>query len=170
MKEQMIENTAKRVPPPANANILGTQPNLAMQEMIKISRKLVSLAEQETQKLVQNDLLGFAILQDEKNSMAQRYMQASKEFRTRINEFRSVDQNLLENLNGLQKDLAEKTQANNTIVKRMREQARASTQQTLFTAQELAQTKLVRFKNDMEKLAQNSHQISKEDETNTTKE
>lgn len=140
----------------ANVNILGSHINGAMQDMIKISQRLVSIAEQETQKLVQNDVLGFAFLQDEKDKFAKQYVQASKEFRMRINEFRGVDQGLLGRLNELQKSLALKTKENNIIVERMKEKARANTQKTLFTTQELAQDKIIRLQAKTPEMARNS--------------
>lgn len=142
----------------ANVNILGTHINGAMQDMIKISQRLVSIAEQETQKLVQNDVLGFAYLQDEKDKFAKQYVQASKEFRMRISEFRGVDQGLLTRLNDLQTSLATKTRENNVIVERMKDKARANTQNTLFTTQELAQEKIIRLEARTREMARNSQE------------
>lgn len=116
-----------------------------MQQLIRISHQLVQLAENETQALVQQDMLAFAIMQHEKEKLAEQYTAASEQFRTRIEEFRNVDRNLLTQLETLQKTLAEKTQGNNAIIENIKSRAQQNTQQTLITVQELAQIKPVRI-------------------------
>ncbi len=123
---------------PANAT-------MAIQRLIQVSQKLLNLSERETQALLQRDMLAFAILQDEKESISRDYTKASEEFRARLEDFRNVEKNLLNRLEGLQKTLAEKTQGNNVIVLQMQKQAETYTQKTLLAAQEFGQQKRVRF-------------------------
>lgn len=113
----------------------------AVQRLTKISQALLDLSERETQALVQNDMFTFSILQDEKELLASQYTKASEEFRSRLEEFRKIDRNLLNRLENIQKKLAEKTQGNNIIVTQMRQRAEKNTHKTLITAQELGQKK-----------------------------
>ena len=113
----------------------------AIQRLTKISQALLDLSERETQALVQNDMFTFSILQDEKELLASQYTKASEEFRSRLEEFRKIDRNLLGRLENIQKKLAEKTQGNNIIVTQMRQRAEKNTHKTLITAQELGQKK-----------------------------
>jgi hypothetical protein len=129
----------------ANENVLPSSVNTAMREMISVSQKLVSIAEQETQKLIQNDWFGFSALQGEKEKIAERYVKISKEFRDRLPEFRKVDQSLLGQLDALQNTLAQKSKSNNTMIQRMRTKAQSNAHSTLIDAQSLAQKKVVRF-------------------------
>jgi hypothetical protein len=122
-------------------------PKQAAEKLIKLSRSLVDLAERETQALVQNDIVTFAILQDEKEFLTGQYAAASEEFRSRLEEFRSLDRAVLARLEELQKRLAEKTHANNAIVMQMRQRAVKNTQSTLLSAQELGQRNPVNFEN-----------------------
>ncbi len=142
-------------PMTSNDNVLPREPERAMQHMITLSQKLINIAEAETQNLVQNDIVGFAILQDEKEKVTNSYARASREFRDRLNEFRGVERSMLDRLDALQKDLAIRTQSNNVIVKRIQNRAGDNAQKTLWNVQELAQQKVVQFPE--QKLAQNSH-------------
>jgi hypothetical protein len=126
---------------------LPKDPKQAAEKLIKLSRSLVDLAERETQALVQNDIVTFAILQDEKEFLTGQYAAASEEFRSRLEEFRSLDRAVLARLEELQKRLAEKTHANNAIVMQMRQRAVKNTQSTLLSAQELGQRNPVNFEN-----------------------
>ena len=138
----------------ANENILPSAVNTAMREMIAVSQKLVTIAETETQKLIQNDWVGFDALQGEKEKIAERYVRISKEFRDRLHEFRRVDQSLLSQLDTLQASLAQKSKSNTTMLQRMRTKAQANAHSTLISAQVLSQQKVVRFPTPPEKLAQ----------------
>lgn len=130
--------TDRRANLPANATA-------AIQRLIQVSQKLVDLSERETQALLQRDMLTFAILQDEKESIANQYTQASEEFRARLEDFRSVEKPLLNRLELLQKNLAEKTQGNNVMVAQIKQRAETGTQKTLLMAQEYGQQKRVRM-------------------------
>ena len=129
----------------SNDNILPADTHMAVQQMIKLSSDLVDVAENETQKLVQNDMLGFAMLQDDKEKLVGHYVQASQEFQTRLEEFRGTDENLLNRLDTLQKTLGERTKSNNVIVKRLNEKSEKNTMDSLLAVQEIAQTVHKRF-------------------------
>ena len=116
----------------------------AIQRLIQVSQKLVDLSERETQALLQRDMLAFAILQDEKESIAGQYTKASEEFRSRLDDFRTVEKSLLNRLELLQKNLAEKAHGNNAMVAQMKQRAEAGTQKTLLMAQEFGQQKRAR--------------------------
>ncbi|MBK9561637.1 MAG: hypothetical protein IPO54_00605 [Micavibrio sp.] len=130
--------TDRRANLPANATA-------AIQRLIQVSQKLVDLSERETQALLQRDMLTFAILEDEKESIANQYTQASEEFRARLEDFRNVEKPLLNRLELLQKNLAEKTQGNNVMVAQIKQRAETGTQKTLLMAQEYGQQKRVRM-------------------------
>lgn len=125
--------------------LLSDKPETAMQELIKITRRLVNLAGRETQALATNDLMSFAIMQDEKAQLAERYIEMSREFRARVEEFRGVDAALLDRLDALQKELADVFKDNNKAVNRIAGYAREATRSTLLSAQELAQKCPVEF-------------------------
>lgn len=126
-------------------NILSDKPDVAMQDLIKVTRRLVNLAGREAQALATNDLMTFAIMQDEKAQLAERYVTMSREFRARVDEFRSIDSSLLDRLDALQKELADVFKDNNKSVNRVMGYARETTRSTLFSAQELAQKHPVEF-------------------------
>lgn len=128
-----------------SVKLLSDTPEAAMQDLIKITRKLVNLAGREAQALATNDLMSFAIMQDEKNVLAERYVEMSREFRARMEEFRGIDPALLDRLEQIQKDLAEATRDTNKEVSRVRGYALQSTRSTLFTAQEISQKHHVEF-------------------------
>jgi hypothetical protein len=120
-------------------------PQAAVQNLIRISQSLMVLAEKETQALLFKDLLAFSILQYEKEKIAGEYMSASKEFRTRLNEFRTVDKVLMSRLERLQKDLAEKATSNNALVEQMQTLATMNTQKNIRSMQEASFSRPVRF-------------------------
>lgn len=129
-----------------NGGLLGGNAAGAIQILIRISRSLLSLAERETQALLQNDMMTFVILQDEKEILASRYAKASEEFRNRLEEFRSVDPALIKTLENLQIEIGDKTRRNNELVDRLgKRRARQNTQKTLLTVQELGQIKPLNF-------------------------
>ncbi|MCB1783213.1 MAG: hypothetical protein KDI13_04400 [Alphaproteobacteria bacterium] len=119
--------------------ILSPDTTVALKELVAMSRSLITFAETETQALVMGDLMRFALTQQDKDKMARRYALASNEFRRRINEFRGCNSALLMQLEGLQKQLKEKTQEANVLVDQVKRRSRANTRATLFTAQEMGQ-------------------------------
>jgi hypothetical protein len=126
-------------------DILPLDTGMAVRTLTKISEQICMLAEKETQALVRSDLVLFAMLQQEKEILSRRYAQASAEFRARLPEFKGADRALLERLEGLQKQIGEKTRANSEMTGRMHKRAAQNTQKTLVTAQELAQIRPVRL-------------------------
>lgn len=125
--------------------ILPKDSRQAVLELIKVTQKLLDMSDKEAQALAQDDMLCFAILQDEKAFLSERYGRLSEEFRERIGEFHGTDKNMLDRLENLQKLLGEKTRQNNAIVSEMYERSRTKTQDTLLAAQEIAQNVRVKF-------------------------
>ncbi|MCD8497230.1 MAG: hypothetical protein LRZ85_03595 [Alphaproteobacteria bacterium] len=80
-----------------------------------------------------------------KNQLAERYVEMSREFRKRMEDFRGIDGALLDRLDMLQKELADVFHDNNKAVKRVQGYAYQATKSTLFTAQELSQKAPVEF-------------------------
>jgi hypothetical protein len=128
----------------------GLPPSSIMHQLISHSQKLVDLSDKETQALVQNDMLAFAILQYEKESLTNKYISISEEFRGRLEEFRYIDKSQLNKLEALQKTLGEKSHANNAIIAKIKHRIEKNTQQTLLAAQEIAQTKNIHFEKNVQ--------------------
>lgn len=122
----------------------------ALKELVSVSRNILDSAERETQCLVMGDLISFAMIQHDKEYLADRYAKASGEFRSRIDEFRGAQHKaMIAQLDNLQRRLKEKTQENNILIDQIRRRATANTRATLFTAQEMGQR--VRFLQDTER-------------------
>lgn len=141
------------------ANVLPQDQSMALNMLIRLTQNLSNLADRESTALAQNDMLAFAILQDEKSLVTQQYMKASEEFRSNINVYRGAEPGLLNRLERLQKDLGEKTSSNNNVVNSIYSRAQARTQSSLLTAQELGQDHRIEFESD-EKDAVNENQTS----------
>lgn len=142
--QSKAQTTATRNQPNApEKSVLDRNVNLALRELVTISRKLVSLAESETQALVCGDMLRFACVQQDKESLASRYAKASEEFRGRLEEFRASDRAQLMQLDRLQDELKLKTEGNNMMIASIKKRSSAKTQSTLFSVQELAQRAVV---------------------------
>lgn len=141
-------NENKAVASKAAAGILAREKTQAIQQLIKLTHNLTDLAERETQALAQNDMISFAILQDEKALISEHYAAASQEFRNRLPEFRGMNPALLDRLESLQNRLGDAARQNNETVKRLYERSKENTQSTLISAQELGQVKPLRFAND----------------------
>ena len=142
------DNNSSAIAADAAAGVLAREKTQAVQQLIKLTRNLADLAERESQALAQNDMVSFAILQDEKALIAEHYAAASNEFRARLPEFRGMNPALLDRLESLQVRLGEAARQNNDAVKRMYDQSKENTQNTLISAQELGQTKPTDFAND----------------------
>lgn len=126
---------------------LPSEPQEALQQLIQISEKLLMLTQKEAEALALNDLLGFAIMQGEKEVLVNTYVDTSAAFRNRIEDFRQVDPELLDKLNNIQKKLGKLSRQNNDVVAKVKRHSQNKTQKTLLTAQELAQTHPVYFPN-----------------------
>jgi len=127
---------------------LPSDPNAALRSLIKITQNLAHLAEREHHALSVNDMMSFAIMQDEKSVTAERYAQMAANFRKRLEEFRSADQGLLNKLEGTQNRLGAQSRINNKMIGDMTARARQTTEGTLFSAQEMAQKHHVVFPQD----------------------
>jgi hypothetical protein len=127
------------------APILPSEKSQAVNMLIRVTQNLITLAERESQSLAQNDLMTFAILQDEKTFMADHYARVSSEFRARINQYRGVDKTLLKRLETMQNDLAERTRTNNQVVTTLYDRTRANTQSVLLAAQEMGQNCHIKY-------------------------
>lgn len=153
--QQALNNSAnnnernKVIAQDAVAGVLAREKTQAVQQLIKLTRNLADLAERETQALAQNDMMSFAILQDEKALIAEHYAAASNEFRARLPEFRGMNPALLDRLETLQVRLGDAARQNNDTVKRLYDQSKENTQNTLISAQELGQSKPLSFANDL---------------------
>ncbi|MDH5722211.1 MAG: hypothetical protein OEY94_02680 [Alphaproteobacteria bacterium] len=128
-------------------HVLSVNVNVAMREMIRISEKLVHIAEDETHSLVRGDMMHFAIAQREKEKLSSRYSKASEEFRARIEDFRKADKNLINKLDLLQHEIQKKTECNNRMIDQIKQKSMANTKATLMTAQDLGQRLISQPKN-----------------------
>ena len=137
------QTNAVRAPHPDD--VLPAEKTQALNMLIRVTQNLISISDRESQALAQNDLLSFAILQDEKAGLAEEYARVSVEFREKINSYRGADKTLLNRLEAMQNDLGEKTRNNNTMVTALYDRSRASTQSALLAAQEIGQRVHVRF-------------------------
>lgn len=113
-------------------------PQNALNNLCRLSQSLLDLAEQESQALIQQDMLAFAILQDEKEALSLRYLDASQDFRSRVHAFRRVDQAMLNRLETIQSDLNSRTNDNNVLINQIKEKAEHFVSHGLMTAQEYA--------------------------------
>lgn len=113
--------------------------NTHLRHLIRLSQKILDLTHQETQALVKNDHMQFAFLMQDKEKVADSYREASEYFRAQIEEFRNADQSLLIKLDRMQTEIKDVTQSNNTMIDSLQKRARANTQSTLFSAQDLGQ-------------------------------
>ncbi len=124
---------------------LPEQPEIAVQYLCKLSKSLIDIAERESQALIQKDMLAFAVLQDEKERLSVNYLNASKNFRERLNDFRRVDQSIIGRLESLQSDLGERTNDNNRLISQIKSQAERNTQHSLVIAQEYGKSQRASF-------------------------
>jgi hypothetical protein len=129
--QHSAQDNAEREFPP-----LPVEPEKAVNQLCKLTRKMLDLAERESQALIQNDLLAFCILQEEKDSMSHEYLKASQEFRTRLNEFYTVDKSMLSRLENFQNKLGERTNDNNKLIAFVKDRAEKNTYDARLMAQE----------------------------------
>lgn len=119
--------------------VLPLNRDTALRELIDISRKLCELSDVEYEKLVEDDFVGIALLQDRKQALSATYAQASREFHARLEEFRDAPQSLLKQLEILQKTLGDKARTNATMLEDVIEKHQHNTHTTLLSAQTIAQ-------------------------------
>lgn len=120
-------------------NILNADVNASLLVLINLSKKLLDFADRESVALAKGDHFAFAYTLRDKENLAQRYVKASEEFRSRIEEFRRADKSLIQRLDQLQNELKDKTQNNNMAISQIKERSLANTKSTLFSAQEMGQ-------------------------------
>lgn len=135
----MSKKPVKTAAEPQDTDPLPRNPAAALRELIRLTKALRDMAEQETQALVTNKMLPFAFLQMDKEKLAQRYQDAAEDFRKRLEDFRGADPALLTQLEQIQNELREMSVANNVIVDRIRRRSQTNTMESLFMAQELGQ-------------------------------
>lgn len=159
---QKAANESTATPPAMRPAALDSDPTQALQALIKITQALVDFADREHQALTKNDMLDFAIMQDEKAVLTERYVAMSREFRNRLEEFRGRDIGLLDRLENLQKELSEKSQQNNDVINNVQTRARQKTSSTLFSAQELGQSHSLTFVQDLAQRADEKNNATQE--------
>lgn len=110
-----------------------------LHQLMRATQDLIDLAKRENRALKRNDMSVFSTLQNEKEYASNRYLELSKTFRSRIDDFRGIDAKLLDCLEALQKTLSQQTKDNNIMVKDLRKAAQPRTESTLFNVQEMGQ-------------------------------
>lgn len=128
-----------------NQTATPVQPQQALNTLCRLSQSLLDIAEQESQALIQNDLLAFAVLQDEKERLSLNYLDASQDFRNRINVFRRLDHKMLDRLESLQEKLSERTNDNNKLINQIRQNAEHFVTAGMKTAKEFGQSARTRL-------------------------
>jgi hypothetical protein len=133
---------------------------MALKAVIKTTEGLIDISEREAQHLAKNDMLSFAILQDEKTILSERYIRLSQEFRSRLSDFRNTDIGLLDRLEKLQGQLSENVRINNRTIRQIEGKALKKTENTLLSAQEIGQTYAVEFPDtqDTQQISDNASQ------------
>ena len=128
--------------------VLPEDPRQAINTMIKLTQSLCQLADKEAKAMANDDAMSFAILQDEKDGIAKRYVKACSEFRNRISSFKGIDQTLIKRLEDFQGELGEKSKSNNKAAEQMYERAKGRTQSALIAAQEIGQNLHIKYRQD----------------------
>lgn len=119
--------------------LLPSDPHIALKAMIKTTEALIEFSDREAQALAKTDMLNFAIMQDEKTVITERYVQLAQEFQARLEEFRNVDPGLLGRLEKLQIELGENAKHNNGIIDRIQKKSEKKATNALLEIQELSQ-------------------------------
>jgi|GEM_PF-1474263 len=131
MSSQAIQNQTQ--------SILPRNVDRAVEMLIALTQDLLHITHEEHGSLVTLDHMRFAYAQKEKESLSLRYAQASEEFRGRLGAFRMADRALIADLNALQSDLQNITESNNRLIDDIMRRTQATTQSSLFIAQEMGQ-------------------------------
>lgn len=141
----MRAHNEQKKPTNSRRNSLPKKPDEALQALINVTSNLLRIGERESQALATNDMLSFAVLQNEKEILGNRYQHLSQEFSARIDDFKEASKSLIDRLDSAQRELHEKTKANNSMLFSITNKSRQKTEGTLFTAQQLAQRSPVFF-------------------------
>jgi hypothetical protein len=99
-----------------NIKILPLDAEESVRIMIDITERLCELMDDERYSVAVTDGNMFVAANEEKKKLADLYEQAAGEFRKRLNEFRTVDKDLLDRLDQIQQKLKELTQSNMDIL------------------------------------------------------
>lgn len=126
----------------------------AIKALSDVTKELIHMTDRETQALAVSDMLGFAVLQNEKDMLADKYEQFYNQFARRIEEFRGTDNATLDKLNALQIELNQKSRMNGNTVEQISARAKAKTKDKTFTMAEAA--KRVPLNWDVQRIAQES--------------
>ncbi len=106
--------------PKEQGNLLPESSTLAVKTISDVVKELVEVMDKEAHALIMNDGIALTSLDAEKDQLSVKYEQMAKEFRARGDEFKSVDNLLIGQLEKLQTALAEKTQTNMDTMDRIR--------------------------------------------------
>lgn len=128
-------------PATTEQQVLPADPHIALKAIIKATENLVEFSNREAQALAKNDYMDFAIMQDEKTVLTERYVKMSQEFRNRLVQFRGSDPGLLDRLEKLQIELGENAQHNNDIIDRIQKKSEKKAYNALLEIQELNQNR-----------------------------
>ena len=101
--------------------ILSKEPRQAVEEMLKITEELVARIEIETSAVATNDGTTFTMNEMNKEHAANMYTKAANEFHQRIDEFKGVDQGLVDKLEAAQKSLGQTTKNNLSLLEKLQE-------------------------------------------------
>lgn len=94
--------------------ILPDEPDAAMKKMIELTQECLALAESEDEKITRNDMVQFAVNEQNKVPAFAMYEAAAAEFRERIDSFQGkVNPMLVTELQRLQLELRERAENNN---------------------------------------------------------
>lgn len=100
-------------------HLLSREPRQAVEEMIKLTEELAARIETETGAVATNDGTTFTMNEMNKEAVADMYEKAAAEFRSRIEEFRQVDKNLLNKLQASQDSLGQSTKNNLALLEKL---------------------------------------------------
>jgi len=104
-------------------HVLDSDPRQAVEEMIKITEELEARIEIESNAVASNDGTTFTTNEMNKEYVAELYERAANEFRTRLNEFKQVDDALLDKLQAAQDSLKHSTENNLGLLAKMQDEA-----------------------------------------------
>lgn len=91
----------------------------AIKQLIDLVKRLILLMDQESHALAKQDAVSLAASEEEKIVVTQRYEQACEEFKARLQQFRGVPVQYIDQLESLQKELQEKAKDNVAMMDRL---------------------------------------------------
>ncbi len=93
-------------------NILPADPAAAIERLIEITARMKAVMEEEARGIALKNEVAMQDAETLKDKLLPQYEQAAREFSQRVEEFRDVRKSLLDELQGLQDDLAAVTREN----------------------------------------------------------